>query len=341
MIDYFLFPKQLQKYKSMNIWINYCTVQNEKLHSGFDKVPINPHNLKFANVTERQNCTDFDTAILNIDKEITLYYQPTRQNIKTKISGVGIILEFADLVGIDLDDVVDTETGIINPTALKTVDFLSSYAEYSVSGRGLHILVDGRLHTKEVNARGLSKGIKYRFDDFEIEMYDNSRYLTFSGNVFRDTAIQQRADKANSLYNRLVALRESKRQPAAVHKQNQTVQQPVTDDDNSLLQRMFKSKFGTEIKALFEGDISKCGSNSEADLKLCRHLAYWTGKDFDRIDRLFRQSGLYRTKWDREDYKTNTISLAIRLSGDRQEFSRYDKYKYAEEQRIEKLACKK
>ena len=340
MINYFLFPKQLQKYKNKNIWINYCTVSNERLHSGFDKVPINPTNLKFANVTERQSCTDFDTAILNVGKEITLYYQPTKQNIKAKISGVGIVLEFADLIGIDLDDVVNAETGIINPTALKTVDFINSYTEFSISGKGLHILVDGRLHTKEVNARGLSKGIKYRFDDFEIEMYDNSRYLTFSGNVFKDIPIQSRADKANVLYNRLLKLRESKRQPTATIKTNPTVQ-PVSDDDNALLQRMFKSKFGAEIKALFEGDISKCGSNSEADLRLCRHLAYWTDKDEERIDRLFRQSGLYRTKWDRDDYRTNTISLAIRLSGDRQEFSRYDKYKYAEEQRIEKLALKK
>lgn len=339
MIDYFLFPQQLQAYRHKNIWINYCTVPNEKLHSGFDKVPINPHNLKFANVTERQNCTDFDTAILNVNREITLYYQPIKQNVKVKVTGVGIVLEFAGLIGIDLDDVVNAETGTINSTALKTVDYLDSYTEYSVSGKGLHILVNGRLHTKELNARGLSKGIKYRFDDdFEIEMYDNSRYLTFTGNTFKDIPIQSRADKANALYNRLVALRESKRQPTAVHKQNQTVQQPVTDDDNALLQRMFKSKCGTEIKALFEGDISKCGSNSEADLKLCRHLAYWTGKDEERIDRLFRQSGLYRAKWDRTDYRQSTIDLAISLSGDRKEFSRYEKYQYAESQRISKLA---
>lgn len=341
MVDYFLFPKQLQAYRHKNIWINYCTVLNEKLHSGFDKVPINPHTLTFANVTDRQSCTDFDTAILNVNREITLYYQPKKQNIKAKISGVGIILEFANLIGIDLDDVVNAETGEINPTALKTVDFINSYTEYSVSKKGLHILIDGKLHTKELNARGLPKGIKYRFDDnSEIEIYSNSRYLTFSGNVFRDTAIQQRADKANSLYNRLVALRESKRQSATTVKTSQTLQ-PIGDNDNALLQKMFKSRCGAEIQALFNGDISKCGSNSEADLKLCRHLAYWTGKDEERIDKLFRQSALYRAKWDREDYRTNTINLAIRLSGDRKEFSRYDKYKYAEEQRIEKLALKK
>lgn len=341
MVNYTLFPHQLREYKNKNIWINYCTVQNEKLHSGFDKVPINPYNLKFANVTDKQSCTDFDTAILNVDREITLYYQPTKQNVKAKIAGVGIVLEFAGLIGIDLDDVIDTETGIINPTALKTVDYLDSYTEYSVSKKGLHILIDGKLNAQELNSRGLSKGIKYKFDDdFEIEMYDNSRYLTFTGNTFKDISIQQRADKANSLYNRLISLRESKKQPTATAKTSQALQ-PIVDNDNALLQKMFKSKCGAEIKALFEGDISKCGSNSEADLKLCRHLAYWTNKDFERIDKLFRQSGLYRTKWDRADYRTNTISLAISLSGDRKEFSRYDKYKYAEEQRIEKLACKK
>lgn len=337
MVDYTLFPHQLREYKDKNIWINYCTVQNEKLHSGFDKVPINPTNLKFANVTERQSCTDFDTAILNVDKEITLYYQPTKQNVKVKVTGVGIVLEFADLIGIDLDDVVNADTGEINPTALKTVDYLDSYTEYSVSGRGLHILVDGKLNTKELNSRGLPKGIKYRFDDnSEIEIYSNSRYLTFSGNVFKDIPIQSKADKANALYNRLVALRESKRQPATTVKTSQTLQ-PVGDNDNALLQKMFKSRCGSEIQTLFNGDISKCGSNSEADLKLCRHFAYWTGKDFDRIDRLFRQSGLYREKWNREDYKTNTISLAMRLSGDRKEFSKYEKYQYAESQRISKL----
>ena len=30
----------------------------------------------------------------------------------------------------------------------------------------------------------------------------------------------------------------------------------------------------------------------------CETLAYWTGRDPERMDRLFRQSGLYRTKWD-------------------------------------------
>ena len=89
----------------------------------------------------------------------------------------------------------------------------------------------------------------------------------------------------------------------------------VQADDNKLLEQMFNSSVGNEIKALYYGDNSAYSSQSEADLKLCYFLAYFTGKDKDRIDRLFRQSALYRPKWDREDYRTNTISKAIELSG--------------------------
>jgi hypothetical protein len=40
-------------------------------------------------------------------------------------------------------------------------------------------------------------------------------------------------------------------------------------------------------------------------------LAFWTGGDYERIDRLFRQSGLYREKWERDDYREQTIHKAL------------------------------
>jgi primase-polymerase (primpol)-like protein len=40
-------------------------------------------------------------------------------------------------------------------------------------------------------------------------------------------------------------------------------------------------------------------------------LAFWTGGDATRIDTLFRQSGLYRKKWDRNDYRNRTIREAL------------------------------
>src|SRR5258706_10087409 len=46
-------------------------------------------------------------------------------------------------------------------------------------------------------------------------------------------------------------------------------------------------------------------------MALCSLLAYWTGNDASRIDSLFRQSGLMRDKWGRQDYRQRTIETAI------------------------------
>jgi primase-polymerase (primpol)-like protein len=40
-------------------------------------------------------------------------------------------------------------------------------------------------------------------------------------------------------------------------------------------------------------------------------LAFWTGPDPERVDTLFRQSGLYREKWERKDYRERTIAHAL------------------------------
>ncbi|HQT27149.1 MAG TPA: AAA family ATPase, partial [Burkholderiales bacterium] len=51
---------------------------------------------------------------------------------------------------------------------------------------------------------------------------------------------------------------------------------------------------------------------SSADAALASHLAFWTGKDAVRMERLMRQSALVRPKWDRPDYLRNrTIPHAI------------------------------
>src|SRR5699024_5457550 len=57
--------------------------------------------------------------------------------------------------------------------------------------------------------------------------------------------------------------------------------------------------------------------NSSADLALCNHLAFWTGKNPDQMDEIFRQSELMRDKWDNvhssngDTYGMMTIKEAI------------------------------
>ncbi|MFC7174890.1 hypothetical protein ACFQL0_19220 [Haloplanus litoreus] len=70
-------------------------------------------------------------------------------------------------------------------------------------------------------------------------------------------------------------------------------------DDETVLECAMDSKSGDVIEALYDGRSelwsgrdSRYPSQSEADMGLCFYLAFWTGGDPDRMDRLFRDSGL-------------------------------------------------
>jgi putative DNA primase/helicase len=72
-------------------------------------------------------------------------------------------------VGIDLDDCVDPETGQIELWALQIIEELDSYTEFSPSGKGVHIIVKGKIPS----------AVKRD----EIEMYDCKRFFTITGHV--------------------------------------------------------------------------------------------------------------------------------------------------------------
>jgi len=84
--------------------------------------------------------------------------------------------------------------------------------------------------------------------------------------------------------------------------------------DEQLLMQMIGGDINSEeIFALWRGETAPYGDDrSRADLALCCHLAFWTNFDAERIDRLFRQSGLYRPKWDQASYRRATIGKALR-----------------------------
>ena len=65
------------------------------------------------------------------------------------------------------------------------------------------------------------------------------------------------------------------------------------------------------IRLYDKGDFSEYGSQSEADAALCALIAFRTGADPDAIDEVFRSSALYRSKWERDDYRENTINAGI------------------------------
>ena len=101
-------------------------------------------------------------------------------------------------------------------------------------------------------------------------------------------------------------------QPRASHG---PVWHPVRADDATLIARAQAARNGQKFASLWRGDAGGYASRSEADLALCGILAFWTGGETSRIDRLFRASGLMREKWDepRGDatYGARTIARAL------------------------------
>jgi hypothetical protein len=69
--------------------------------------------------------------------------------------------------------------------------------------------------------------------------------------------------------------------------------------DHEVVERARAARNGDRFARLWGGDCSLYGGDhSRADLALCGLLYFWTNGDRSRIDRLFRQSGLMRSKWD-------------------------------------------
>jgi putative DNA primase/helicase len=187
----------------------------------------------------------------------------------------------------------------IEPWAWGIVKLADTYTEISPSGEGLRIIGRAKLP-----GNGQNK------DDREI--YDHKRYLTITGHHLEGTpaTIEDRQAEFEAIYDLIAGIPEPKQKapaPAA----------PPNLDDAELIRRAKAASNGTVFERLWNGDTSGHPSPSEADLALCNHLAFWTGNDPTAIDRLFRQSGLFREKWDvvhhsgGQTYGEGTVEKAI------------------------------
>ena len=205
--------------------------------------------------------------------------------------GIGFVFSETDpYCGVDIDGCIDPETGEVTEQAAEIVRRLHSYTEISPSGTGLHIIVRASLE----GLKGRRKG--------KLEMYDRGRYFTMTGHVYGALrGCDGRQNELDAVHKLFIARSE----PPKPQPPESAPVAPVSIDidDTALLERMFASKNGPDIKRLWDGDTSAHASDgndgeSEADLALASHLAWWTNYDPARVDALFRTSALYRPKWD-------------------------------------------
>lgn len=223
---------------------------------------------------------------------------------RSRYSGVGYVFSADDpFTGVDLDNCCPTP-GELERWAVGIVELLGSYAEFSPSGTGVHIVVQGDKPDKRC------KKVGYGGDGRDVEVYDSGRFFCMTGDRLPDTnpEVQERTEELTKLYEMLFP----EKPPAGKPTRRPPSGEASEKSDDSLLGLAFNAANGSKFQSLWAGNTSEYdGDESRADLALCCELAFWTDRDPARMGRLFRRSGLMRPKWDRADYAERTIQAAI------------------------------
>lgn len=269
------------------------------------KIPFNPRTGGKAQSTNPQTFAPLAVALEALERD--------------GYNGIGVGI-FGNLGAIDIDHCVD-EDGKLSPMALDIVRAMGTYTEFSPSGKGLRILFT------------VPEGFQYDKARYYInnqraglEVYiagATQKYVTVTGNAINPGyPLEERGERLAAILEKYMVRPRAQepppaRVPAPLDWGSEINDSPSAElDDLALIERAKRSKNGAQFTALWAGDITGYKSASEADIALCNTLAWWTNGNADRVDHLFRQSGLFRPdKWDRptagSTYGALTIQNAV------------------------------
>lgn len=236
---------------------------------------------------------------------------------------VGLVLTAADdLFCLDIDGALQPD-GSWSPLAQQLCAGMTGcMVELSLSGKGLHVW--GRYANPPPHSK---KNIP-----LGLELYTELRFIAIG--TQQTGEIAPRCEMLPSLIAQVFPPREAAGETPS--------EGPRADwrgptDDDDLIRRALASKslgsvFGTKAtfadlwdanaevlaKAYPSSDQGDAYDASSADAALASHLAFWTGCDVARIERLMRRSALARDKWDnRSDYLVErTIRGAVGMQRD-------------------------
>lgn len=260
------------------------------------KIPYSPNYNGKAKPNDSRTWASFDKAVEVYKKSAGAY------------SGLGFVLTENDpFIGIDWDKVRNPFTGEFEPGILEEITNLNSYAEISQSGTGAHVICKG-------NIPGPEKGIRSE----SREMYSSLHFFAITGDHIEGTSptINEAPEsEVKAIYEKIVA---DKKFQKKVKEQKQTVLESIHSTDKNIVELCKTAANGDKFKELFNGNwAGKYESQSEADLALCSLIAFYT-TDPEQIDRIFRNSGLYRDKWDssKGSYRNLTITKALESVAD-------------------------
>ena len=279
------FPQELAALRQWICWRLEPDPKGERPR----KVPYDPKTGRKASSTNPETWATLPEAV--------------RAQTKYLFTGVGFVFtEAGGIVGVDIDH-CRNEDGTFTEAAQAILDKYPSYTEISPSGAGLHIFY-----------RGVMPGKGNKNSATGVEMYASARYFTMTGNRLEGTpeAIADGAQALPWIHENYIARKQVRKRKA------KKAARRVVLSDEHVLEKARAAQNAEDFTALWEGRWQeKFASQSEADLALCCALAFWTGRDREQMDRLFRQSALFREKWDKvhhadgATYGEETLEQAI------------------------------
>ena len=278
---YSAIPEELKRLPN---WICWNAVYDED-RGKIKKLPVNPKTGGNAQSNNPDTWTDFYTAV----------------KASEKFSGIGFMFGNCEYFGVDIDGIENEiamyKSGDGDNIVSEFVHELQSYSEISQSGKGIHIICKGNL-PKNGRRRG------------NVEMYETGRFFVMTGNSCSEySEIKNCTESIKPLHSKYIG---GGKEPVP-----RVIRTMNFASANDIVKAAANAKNGDKFKSLYSGsyNTSEYTSQSEADMALCQMLAFWTGCDADKMDAVFRQSGLMREKWDRKQsgstYGALTIQKAI------------------------------
>ena len=273
-------PSELKKYNQWVVW------ERKIVRGKPTKVPYNTNTGKTRTKARTDNPRTWGT-----------YDQAYELLSRSKgYDGLGFVFSKDDpFIGLDWDHVRDPITGTIDEKILsEEILPLGSYAEVSPSGTGAHVI-----------GIGFVPGDRNKVGD--REMYHAGRFFTMTGmhiegTLFTVEKVSQ--DALDLVYRRMVGDRAPQKTEVSAPRNGGnslppgSSTAPLEISDEEIIAHCLLAKNSIKFTKLFEtGDKSDYDTHSEADMALCGILAFYT-QDVTQIDRIVRQSPLYRPKWD-------------------------------------------
>lgn len=288
-----MYDKIPYELKELDHW---CCFKIEKVDNGrLTKRPYNPNTNEMAKSNDESTWVSFEDAA----------------NQSINYDGIGFFFK-APYVGIDLDKVGnEIEQYLEEPDTDNIIgefiNVLETYAEISPSGTGIHLITKG-----ELPPRGRRRG--------NVEIYDTGRFFTMTGNQIGgyNGISEDEYGQLNFLHNKYIASHE---------KESKKINTSTGFGNDLTVEKIIeiakKSKNSLRFTTLYEGDWTQFyDSQSEADMALANDLAFWTARDPQKMDDIFRKSNLYRDKWDEErgDYTYGDITINRAIESCQNEF---------------------